>query len=143
VDAGELSTGGGMKVTITVESEGDGIAIDEAPSLTLAPTNPYLRPAAKHRRATPDWIEALDFGLTDREVDVLRLLATGMQYKQIAIKLGMAERTVRSHMTNIFQRTGTQSNTMLLSYAWLAGIVTESDVLDAWREIAPHLVQVA
>jgi DNA-binding NarL/FixJ family response regulator len=44
--------------------------------------------------------------LTDRELDVLRLVAEGMANKQIARKLGISERTVKAHLTSVFQRLG-------------------------------------
>lgn len=44
--------------------------------------------------------------LTERELDVLRLVAEGMANKQIARKLGISERTVKAHLTSIFQRLG-------------------------------------
>jgi DNA-binding NarL/FixJ family response regulator len=44
--------------------------------------------------------------LTDREVDVLKLVGEGMANKQIARKLGISERTVKAHLTSIFQRLG-------------------------------------
>ena len=44
--------------------------------------------------------------LTERELDVLRLVAEGMANKQIARKLGISERTVKAHLTSVFQRLG-------------------------------------
>jgi DNA-binding NarL/FixJ family response regulator len=44
--------------------------------------------------------------LTDREVDVLKLVGEGMANKQIARKLGISERTVKAHLTSIFQLLG-------------------------------------
>jgi DNA-binding NarL/FixJ family response regulator len=44
--------------------------------------------------------------LTDREIDVLKLVGEGMANKQIARKLGITERTVKAHLTSIFQRLG-------------------------------------
>jgi DNA-binding CsgD family transcriptional regulator len=90
-----------------------------------------------------DWLKALDFDLSPREVEVLRLIATGMQYKQVALRLGISERTIRTHVGHIFQRTGIDNGTMLVSWAWLSGLITEADVIREWRTIAPHLVQIA
>lgn len=50
------------------------------------------------RRATPS--------LTPREHDVLRLVAEGLANKQIARRLGIAERTVKAHLTSIMQAIG-------------------------------------
>ncbi|HZQ28968.1 MAG TPA: response regulator transcription factor [Acidimicrobiales bacterium] len=42
--------------------------------------------------------------LTEREREVLTLVATGLANKVIAIKLGISERTVKAHLTSIFTR---------------------------------------
>jgi DNA-binding NarL/FixJ family response regulator len=44
--------------------------------------------------------------LTEREREVLRLVARGLANKQIARHLGIAERTVKAHLTSAFQRIG-------------------------------------
>ncbi|MFQ6101776.1 MAG: response regulator transcription factor, partial [Anaerolineae bacterium] len=45
-------------------------------------------------------------GLTEREVEVLRLLARGWTNVHIAQELDIAERTVRFHLENLFARLG-------------------------------------
>ena len=47
-----------------------------------------------------------DPGLTPRELDVLRLVQDGLANKQIARRLGIAERTVKTHLTSIMLRLG-------------------------------------
>ena len=44
--------------------------------------------------------------LTPRELDVLRLVAAGLANKQIARRLGIAEQTVKTHLTRAMQRIG-------------------------------------
>lgn len=44
--------------------------------------------------------------LTQREIEVLALVGSGMANKQIARQLGIAERTVKAHLTSVFQRLG-------------------------------------
>ncbi|MET0325997.1 MAG: response regulator transcription factor [Ilumatobacteraceae bacterium] len=44
--------------------------------------------------------------LTPREVEVLQLVGQGMANKQIARRLGIGERTVKAHLTSVFQRLG-------------------------------------
>lgn len=44
--------------------------------------------------------------LTPREVDVLRLVAQGLANKQVGRRLGIAERTVKTHLTRVMQRIG-------------------------------------
>jgi DNA-binding NarL/FixJ family response regulator len=44
--------------------------------------------------------------LTPREVEVLQLVGQGMANKQIARRMGIGERTVKAHLTSVFQRLG-------------------------------------
>lgn len=44
--------------------------------------------------------------LTRREAEVLRLVAEGLANKQVAHRLGISERTVKAHLTSVFQRIG-------------------------------------
>ncbi len=119
-------------ITITINVDGQP-AQDIA--VTTPPSTEGLPP---QKRAA--WLKALDFALTARESDVLRLVATGMQYRQVALVLNVSERTIRTHMNNIYARTGLQNNTMLVTWAWLTGIINEQDIIQAWRDIAPYLV---
>jgi NarL family two-component system response regulator LiaR len=49
--------------------------------------------------------------LTEREADVLRLLAKGMANKEIARTLGVGQQTVKSHVSNILAKLGVRSRT--------------------------------
>ena len=49
--------------------------------------------------------------LTARERDVLRLVGQGLANKQIAWRLGISEKTVKAHLTNVFQRIGVADRT--------------------------------
>lgn len=62
-------------------------------------------------------------GLTDRETDVLRLLAEGKANKEIALQLGIGERTVKSHVSSILAKLGVQSRTQAALYATRAGLI--------------------
>jgi DNA-binding NarL/FixJ family response regulator len=55
--------------------------------------------------------------LTARELEVLRLIAAGDANKQIARKLGITERTVKSHLTNIFAAIDVSSRTQAALWA--------------------------
>ena len=55
--------------------------------------------------------------LSSREVEVLRLVATGLANKQIARRLGISERTVKAHLTNVFQRLGVSDRTQAALWA--------------------------
>ncbi len=64
-------------------------------------------------------------GLTERETDVLRLLAEGKANKEIARLLGIGERTVKSHVSSILAKLGVQSRTQAALYATRAGLVSK------------------
>jgi DNA-binding NarL/FixJ family response regulator len=55
--------------------------------------------------------------LSGREEEVLRLVASGLANKQIARKLAISERTVKAHLTNIFQRLGVADRTQAALWA--------------------------
>jgi DNA-binding NarL/FixJ family response regulator len=60
--------------------------------------------------------------LTTRERDVLQLVIAGDANKQIARKLGISEKTVKGHLTNLFQRIGVQDRTQAALWAERNGI---------------------
>ena len=61
--------------------------------------------------------------LSEREVDVLRLLARGLPNKAIARELSITEKTVKSHVSNILAKLGLQSRTQAALHAGRIGLV--------------------
>lgn len=57
------------------------------------------------------------YGLTERELEVLRLVAAGQTNKAIAAELVLSVRTVDRHVSNIFAKLGVSSRTAAASYA--------------------------
>jgi len=66
--------------------------------------------------------------LTERETDVLRLLAEGKANKEIAQVLSIGEKTVKTHVSNILAKLGVQSRTQAALYAARIGMVTITQV---------------
>ena len=62
--------------------------------------------------------------LTQRETDVLRLLAQGQSNKEIAQNLGIGEKTVHSHVSAILSKLGVPSRTQAALYAIRTGLVS-------------------
>jgi len=60
--------------------------------------------------------------LTAREQEVLDLLAEGLANKQIARRLGIAEKTVKAHLTSVFQRIGVTDRTQAALWAQRNGL---------------------
>jgi NarL family two-component system response regulator LiaR len=66
--------------------------------------------------------------LTERELDVLRLIAQGGSNKEIAMKLSVSELTVRSHVSNILGKLHLASRTQAALYALQKGITSLGDI---------------
>jgi len=60
--------------------------------------------------------------LTERETDVLRLLARGLANKEIARELRIGEKTVKTHVSNVLAKLGVQSRTQAALLATRMGI---------------------
>ena len=61
--------------------------------------------------------------LTDRETEILRLMAGGYSNKEIANSLGVAEGTVKNHVSNILSKLGVRDRTRAVLKAFEIGIV--------------------
>ena len=61
--------------------------------------------------------------LSDREVEVLREMARGSANKQIAADLSISESTVKTHVTNIFQKLEVGHRTEAVTKAMSKGII--------------------
>jgi DNA-binding NarL/FixJ family response regulator len=66
---------------------------------------------------------AADDELSAREMDVLRLIAAGNANKEIAGRLGIAEDTVKSHITNILSKLAANDRTHAVTTALKRGII--------------------
>ncbi len=61
--------------------------------------------------------------LTDRETEILRLMAGGYSNKEIANSLGVAEGTVKNHVSNILSKMGVRDRTRAVLKAFEMGLV--------------------
>lgn len=61
-------------------------------------------------------------GLTERQTDVLRLVASGLTYVQVGDRLGLTERTVRYHMLEIMARLHLEHRNQVIAYAGKLGL---------------------
>ena len=65
--------------------------------------------------------------LTERELDVLKLLANGLSNNRIAEQLFISENTVKGHISNILSKLHLADRTQAAAFAWREGIVRRSD----------------
>ncbi|AQT71908.1 MULTISPECIES: response regulator transcription factor [Streptomyces] len=77
--------------------------------------------AAAHAAATAPapWIARL----TDREADVLRLMATGLTNHEVSERLGVGPQTVKTHVASVLAKTGSRDRTQAVIAAYEAGFI--------------------
>ena len=61
--------------------------------------------------------------LTERELEVLRAVAQGERSKEIALRLGISERTVKAHLASIYNRLGVDSRAAAIAVAAQKGLL--------------------
>lgn len=81
-----------------------------------------LQPPPAKREATA----VADDTLTEREMMVLTAVTRGDRNKEIAQQLGVAERTVKAHLTNIYNKLGVESRAEATAVALQRGILSHS-----------------
>ena len=97
---------------------------EDAAALELDAARGRLRGAGRDARTSPGSRSlaarrARDaHGLTERELEVLRLVAAGKTNKAIAAELVLSERTVDRHVSNIFAKLGVSSRAAATAFAY-------------------------
>lgn len=97
------------------------ITISDTPEIIAATINKLFK------TNTPKKPGKLQDVISDREIDVLKLLASGLANKEIADKLNISINTVITHRKNISKKTGIKSVSGLTIYAVLRKLVTIED----------------
>jgi DNA-binding NarL/FixJ family response regulator len=113
-DGAQLERAAARKVFVEVGAAPDAAACDAA-----AAAEATARAAAGKRGATA----AGDHTLSPRELDVLRLLATGKTNKEIGRALFVSEKTVDRHVSNMFTKLGVHTRAAATSWAHRRGLV--------------------
>jgi DNA-binding NarL/FixJ family response regulator len=75
--------------------------------------------------AAPASDEAAALQLTERETEILRMVATGLSYKQIATRLVLSHRTVQNHVQNTLGKLQLHNRVELVRYAIEHGLADE------------------
>jgi DNA-binding CsgD family transcriptional regulator len=101
------------------DSEGANLCLEAARTLFEALGAAHDLAAIDGRRATPDSLQ----GLTPRELQVLRLVATGKTNRMIAEQLELSEKTIDRHVSNIYQKIDVNSRAAATAYAYEHALV--------------------
>ncbi len=91
-----------------------------APFLSSSATGILLTGYCQQSRDKP---EADDSNLTQREREVLRLVAEGRTSQEIADLLGLSKKTVMCHRANMYQKLGTHNRAELIRFAARLGLI--------------------
>jgi DNA-binding NarL/FixJ family response regulator len=75
--------------------------------------------------AAPASDDAAALQLTERETEILRMVATGLSYKQIATRLVLSHRTVQNHVQNTLGKLQLHNRVELVRYAIEHGLTDE------------------
>ena len=89
------------------------------PALTRRLLEEFVRRPAPGARA-PERLSSL----TDREVEILRLMARGLSNGQIAQELIIGEATVKTHVGNVLSKLGVHDRVQAVVIAYESGLVT-------------------
>jgi DNA-binding NarL/FixJ family response regulator len=83
----------------------------------------FLTRMGQHKSSTPGPAGIPAMGMTPREIEVLQLVAEGLDTGQIAVKLAYSERTVKNVLQNLTSRLQLRNRTHLVAYAMRAGYI--------------------
>jgi DNA-binding NarL/FixJ family response regulator len=102
----------------------DGIRVVAGGETLLAPA--VTRRLVEHYTTAPRRHTALRgqlVDLTERELELLALLARGLSNAELADRLGLGEATVKSHLSNMFAKLGLKSRIQAVVLAYETGLV--------------------
>ena len=68
-------------------------------------------------------------GLSQREVEVLRLIASGRTNQQVADELVLSVKTIARHASNIFNKAGVENRSAATAYAFENGLVNTAETV--------------
>jgi DNA-binding NarL/FixJ family response regulator len=66
---------------------------------------------------TSQGVEVTRADLSERELEIIELVATGLTNQEIASQLTISKRTVDNHVSNIFAKTGAKNRVALINWA--------------------------
>jgi DNA-binding NarL/FixJ family response regulator len=108
----------------------DAPASDVVQAVRHASTSPHSFVSAGLGAAMARRLDGGTERLTDRELDVLRLLADGLSAADIGRRLYMAESTAKTHIARIYQKLGASNRAQAIVQAVRAGLISSMNPLE-------------
>lgn len=90
----------------------------------IAEGGSYLSPSVARRVIDLAGGKSPSANLTDRELEILRLLAQGARPGQVAEKLFVSIKTVKNHLTSVYAKLGVQTGAQAVAEAYRRGLVS-------------------
>ncbi len=117
----------GVRAILSSESDEDDLlsaiyAVHDGLVLLSAPTAESL--AAVYGDQPFDVGDELSEEITSRETEVLRMLAEGLVNKDIAVRLGISEHTVKFHISSILDKLGASTRTQAVTLGIRRGLIS-------------------
>jgi DNA-binding NarL/FixJ family response regulator len=111
--------GGGDDIGRAVNAGASGYVMKDQPLEELLEAVRVVHSGRRYfpREVSARLMERRDSQLSERELEVLRLIAKGRSNKEIASGLGVVEGTVKAHVTNIFHKLGAVDRTQAITIA--------------------------
>ncbi|MFE2376044.1 response regulator [Streptomyces sp. NPDC059398] len=95
------------------------LVVNERESAASAPAVPApAAPTAEAAAGLPPGAE----GLTRREVDVVRLVAQGLNNRQVAKEMVVSQATVKTHLNHVLAKLALEDRGSLIAWAWRSGL---------------------
>ncbi|WP_248963521.1 response regulator transcription factor [Sphaerisporangium perillae] len=129
VDALRAGASGFLPKDISPEELVEGVRVVHRGEAAVAPRlltrliGTFVQAARPRHTATPDALA----GLTDREQEVLTLIARGRSNAEISATLHLAASTVKNHVTSLFAKIGVRDRAQAVIAAYEAGLITPGD----------------
>lgn len=97
-----------------------------SPGLAARLLEEFSRSRANEHKSSQHLVEDnIEGSLTDRQLEVLKMVAKGITYKEAGEALGLAERTVKYHMERIIERLHYENRAQVIAYAARMGLVED------------------
>ncbi len=90
-----------------------------SPGLAARLLREFARQGDSDTQGKPEVEQA---SLTDRQIEVLKLVASGLTYKEVASRLNLSDHTVRYHLSEIMEQLHLENRSQVIAYAGKSGV---------------------